>query len=378
MARPGARQPRGPAPIFARIGFVALVAVTLVAAVLGGLLRVGVVIPALAGAAWLPQAGLWHAALIIGAFLGTVIAIERAVAVKLVAAYGAPLASALGGICLLAGRPSAGGLLLVVAAAGFAWVNVVVVRRQSLPHTQLLLAAAGCWLVGNVLFALGQGTAAVLPWWFAFIIMTIAAERLEMTRMMRRRPEAPWLLLAIVVLLAAGAGWSSLAARGGGVLYGGALVLLAWWLVTYDIARRTVFADGLSRYMAVCLLGGYVWLAIGGLAWIATALGFAWRDTALHALGLGFIFSMMMGHAPVILPAVARVKLQFGWPFYVPLAALHLSLLERLAWGAFDPAQRATGAALNAASIALFAATMAGAALAWRANSGALRAAERS
>jgi hypothetical protein len=196
--------------------------------------------------------------------------------------------------------------------------------------------------------------------------------------MMRRRPEAPWLLLAIVVLLAAGAGWSSLAARGGGVLYGGALVLLAWWLVTYDIARRTVFADGLSRYMAVCLLGGYVWLAIGGLAWIATALGFAWRDTALHALGLGFIFSMMMGHAPVILPAVARVKLQFGWPFYVPLAALHLSLLERLAWGAFDPAQRATGAALNAASIALFAATMAGAALAWRANSGALRAAERS
>jgi hypothetical protein len=148
--------------------------------------------------------------------------------------------------------------------------------------------------------------------------------------------------------------------------------------LTYDIARRTVFADGLSRYMAVCLLGGYVWLAIGGAAWIATAWGLPWRDTALHAIGLGFIFSMMMGHAPVILPAVARVKLQFGWPFYVPLAALHLSLLARLGWGAFDPAQRATGAALNAASIALFAATMLGAALAWRLDHRTSRVAGRS
>ena len=107
------------------------------------------------------------------------------------------------------------------------------------------------------------------------------------------------------------------------------------------------------------------------MAWAATALGLPWRDTALHALGLGFIFSMMMGHAPVILPAIARVKLQFGFFFYVPLAALHLSLALRLGWGAVDAAQRATGASLNAAAIALFAATVAGAAVAWRIQHGA-------
>jgi hypothetical protein len=378
MARAGARQRPGRSAVAVRIGFVALVATILLAAVFGGLLRVGVVLPALAGAGWLPYAGLWHAALMIGAFLGTVIAIERAVAVKLPAAYAAPLAAGLGGLCLLSDRAVAGAWLLVVAAGVFTWVNVVVVGRQPAPHTRLLLASAGAWLVGNLLFAIGADGAAVLPWWFAFLVMTIAAERLEMTRLMRQRREAPWLLLAILSAMVAGACWSWLSPRGGGVLYGVALVLLAWWLVTYDIARRTVFADGLSRYMAVCLLGGYVWLAIGGAAWIATALGLPWRDTALHALGLGFIFSMMMGHAPVILPAVARVKLQFGWPFYVPLAALHLSLLLRLGWGAVDAAQRATGATLNAASIALFAATMAGAALAWRMNDGAARAVERS
>lgn len=374
MARAAVRRQGSPSATIARLVFVALVAVTLVAAVAGGLLRAGVV--SFSAAPWVPVAGLWHAALMIASFFGTVVAVERAVAVKLPAAFLAPLASALGGICLLAGRPGAGASLLVLSALVFVWISVVVVRRQSLPHTQLLLAATVMLLAGNLLFALGQDTAAVLPWWFGFLVMTIAAERLEMTRLMRRRPAAPWLLLAIAVVLVIGAGWSWPSPRLGGIVYGLALVLLAWWLVTYDIARRTIFADGLSRYMAVCLLTGYVWLAIGGVAWFATALGFGWRDAALHALGLGFIFSMIMGHAPVILPAVAKVKLQFGPAFYLPLAALHLSLLERLAWGAVDPAQRSLGAALNAASIALFAATMVGGAIAWRLRAGAPRSPE--
>ncbi|HWI83048.1 hypothetical protein [Ramlibacter sp.] len=372
MARPG-RAPRRAAPglAVARLVFVALVAICLLTGVAGGLLRLGVVIPATASSEWLGRAGLAHAALMICAFLGTVIALERAVAVKLRAAFAAPLASALGGICLLAGQAAVAAWLLVAASLVFAWVNVVVVRRQSAPHTQLLLAAAGTWLAGNVLYAMGEGSGAVLPWWFAFLVMTIAAERLEMTRLMRRRPAAPWLLLAVLGAMAAGAAWSWLSPRAGGVLYGLSLLLLAWWLVTYDIARRTVFAQGLSRYMAVCLLGGYVWLGVAGVAWIATALGHPWRDTALHALGLGFIFSMMMGHAPVILPAIARVKLQFGWPFYLPLAALHLSLAVRLGWGSLEAARRVTGAQWNAASIALFAATIAGAVIAWRIRSNA-------
>lgn len=378
MARPSLRPARqaSPAAALGRVVFLALVALCLLTGIAGGLLRYGVVLPGTGESAWLGRAGLAHAALMICAFLGTVIGLERAVAVKLPAAYAAPLASALGGLFLLLGQAGAAGWLLVVASAVFAWVNIVVVRRQWAPHTQLLLAAAGTWLAGNLLFAAGADGAAVLPWWFAFLVMTIAAERLEMTRLMRRRAAAPWLLLAVLCVMAAGAAWSWLAPRTGGVLYGLSLLLLSWWLVTYDIARRTVFAQGLSRYMAVCLLSGYVWLAIAGFAWAATALGLPWRDAALHALGLGFIFSMIMGHGPVILPAIAGVKLQFGWPFYVPLAALHLSLALRLGGGAVDAALRPAGAALNAASILLFAATIAGAAVAWRLGEGAVRAPE--
>mgnify|MGYP000084737143 CR=1 FL=1 len=181
----------------------------------------------------------------------------------------------------------------------------------------------------------------------------------------------PWVLASLSLALLLGAALSAVSPLSGGVVFGAALTLLALWLMGFDIARRTVFAHGLSRYMALCLLGGYGWLALAGLAWTATALGWPLRDAALHALGLGFIVSMMLGHAPVILPAVARVKLLFGAFFYVPLVALHASLVLRLGFGTLEPSLRTAGAALNAASLGLFALTVLGAALAWRIRHGA-------
>jgi hypothetical protein len=79
----------------------------------------------------------------------------------------------------------------------------------------------------------------------------------------------------------------------------------------------------------------------------------------------------MLGHAPVILPALARVKLLFGRLFYVPLILLHISLAVRLVLGPFDFSLLSAGAAGNAAAIAVFAATMVGAAVAWRVKTSA-------
>jgi hypothetical protein len=350
-------------------GLLVCVALSLMSGIAGGLLRVGVIVPGAAEAAWLPRAALAHAALMIGGFLGTVIGIERATAAKQRLAWIAPAASGLAGACLLMGAEPIARGLLVLAAAVFTGVNVALLQRQWASHTVLLVAAALSWAIGNILFALDVGVSAVPAWWFAFLIMTIAAERLEMTRLMRRRPAAQPALFLVLSALVLGAGLSAVWPRAGGVLFGAALVSLAGWLLAFDIARRTVRADGLSRYMAVCLLGGYAWLALGGLAWAATAVGAPARDAALHALGLGFIISMIMGHAPVILPAIARVKLQFGGFFYLPLAVLHASLLLRLVGGWPRLDWRAQGAVLNAAAIALFALTVVGAAIAWRRQS---------
>lgn len=345
----------------------ACVAASLLAGIAGGLLRLGI---AATDAPWLARAALAHAALMMCGFMGTVISIERAVAAKQRLAWTAPLLSGAGGLLLLRGWQEAAGIVLVAAGAAFVAVNVLLWRRQRAAHTALLFASACAWCAGNLLFAGGAGPAAVLPWWFAFLVMTVAAERLEMTRLMRRRPAAQPALVAVLALLLLGAGACGPWPVAGGVLFGGALVALAAWLFTFDIAWRTVRAHGLPRYMAVCLLGGYAWLAAGGLAWAATALGWTARDLALHALGLGFLFSMILGHAPVILPAIARVKLLFGPVFYLPLAALHASLLLRLGAGWFDFASRRTGALLNALALALFALTVATAAWGWRRRHG--------
>jgi len=105
---------------------------------------------------------------------------------------------------------------------------------------------------------------------------------------------------------------------------------------------------------------------VAGLSWVAYTFGAPTRDAALHALGLGFIVSMVMGHAPVILPAVAGIKVHFDRRFYVPLALLHASLLVRLLGGAWLPDCRTRGAALNAVAIGLFALTMVSAAWSWK------------
>lgn len=338
----------------------------LVAGVIGGLLRAGLAVPLPQGSAWAGPAVLAHAFLIMGAFMGTVIGLERAVALGARWAYTAPAAAMLAGLCTLGGLSAAAHALALLAALAFVAVNVAVVARQPAPHTTLLLTGATAWLVGNVLQALGAHAAAVVPWWFAFLVLTIAAERLEMTRLMRRRRGSAAMLCGCLGLLLAGAAAFALAPVWGGLLYGTALIGLAVWLLAFDIARRTVASHGLSRYMAVCLLLGYGWLGVAGAAWIATALGLPARDAALHGLGIGFVVGMMFGHAPVILPALARIKLQFGRAFYVPLALLHLSLVVRLAGAPLDAGLRALGAAGNAVALVAFVLTVVGAALAWR------------
>lgn len=355
-----------------RLLFVLPVLASLVAGVAGGLVRAGAAWPDAAAGAWLGPAVANHAFLMICTFMGTVIGIERAVAVKHPLAFAGPAASASAGLLALAGSPAAAAWVVVFASAAFVAVNIAVVRRQQAAHTALLLVAAGAWFAGALLHALGLQAGAVVPWWFCFLVLTIAAERLEMTRLMRRRAGAAQALYAICGGMLAGAALSGVSVRWGGEVYGLSLLALAVWLTCFDIARRTVHAQGLSRYMAICLLLGYGWLFVAGAAWAASAFGLPARDAALHALALGFVFSMMLGHAPVILPAIARVKVQFGWPYYVPLALLHGSLLLRLAASPLDLRALAAGATGNALAIAVFAATVAGSAMAWRRSHPAL------
>ena len=316
-----------------RLPLLALGLVCLVFGITGGLARLT---PALAA----PSAAIgWHGALMVSAFLGTVIALERAVALGGWWPFAAPLSAGLGGLLVLGGMHAAGLALLAGAGVVFALCSAVFLYRQPSVETATLAAGALAWLAGNV--ALDAG-GAPLPWWIAFLVLTIAGERLELSRYLKRGAFPRIAFIALAAALFVSPADASMR------LQGVVLALLAAWLLAYDLARFTVRQKGLPRFVAWCLLPGYGWLALGGALLAAGGAAGAFRDTALHAVFLGFVFSMIFGHAPVILPAVLRVRFPWHPVLYLPLALLHASLAVR----AF--VSTALGAWGNAAAIALF------------------------
>jgi hypothetical protein len=339
--RPAAR-----APLLA-LGFAALVA-----AAAGGLARLGVDLPA-------PAPGIaWHGALMASAFFGTLIALERAVAKGALWAYAAPAASAAGGVALLAGATPMGFGLFVAGAGTLALVSGTIWLRQRALHTGVLALGAVALLVANLALAAGAPLEAVAPSWIAFFVLTIGGERLELSRLAPVPPVARAAFAAVTLGVLAAALAAVIAPRPALHALGVLLAAGAVWLARYDIATRTVRARGLTRYIAACLLTGYAWLALGGTVFALTggaAAGRALWDAALHSIMLGFVFSMVFGHAPVILPAVLRIAFPYRPVLYVPLALLHAGLCTRVAGdlAASAPLREAGGLA-NVASIALF------------------------
>ena len=52
-------------------------------------------------------------------------------------------------------------------------------------------------------------------------------------------------------------------------------------------------------------------------------------DVAVHGVFLGFAISMVMAHAPIILPAVLGRPLPYAPALWVPLTLLHVGLAAR-------------------------------------------------
>ena len=315
-----------------RLPLLALGLVSLAFGIAGGLARLTPSIQVL------PAAIFLHGPLMVSAFFGTVIALERAVALDRLWAYAAPLGAGLGGLLLLLGFPGAGFVSMVASAAVFCVASALIFARQPSLEMGALLAGGLAWLAGNVLLFFGLAAAL---WWIAFFALTIGGERLELSRYLKREPWVRRVFAALVFLLAV----SPLEPR----ILGVVLVLLALWLFAFDLARITIRQTKLPRYVAACLLAGYFWLAIGGVLMAASSA----YDAALHAIFVGFVLSMVFGHAPVILPAVLRVRFPYSPALYAPLVLLHASLAVRVllstqigAWG-------------NAAAIALFIGTAA-------------------
>lgn len=308
------------------IPMIALALFALLLALWAGLLRIGWALPSF------PNLSISHGPLMVSGFLGVLIPLERAVAIRQKWMFAVPLLAGMGWIGLLI-VPFLGGLLLTLASLGALMILFVMLRREPRVHTFTMFAGMAAWVIGNVLWMFGFPIFKIVYLWMAFLILTIAGERLELSRVRNPSPRQLRLFGLIAVVLAAGAVLSVPELNWGTRLSGFAMLALSLWFFSNDIAARNIrHANPLTRYIATCLFSGFFWLGVGGVLQMYFGALYAgpWYDAALHTIFVGFVISMIFGHAPIIFPAILGVPITYRGAFYVHLILLHLSLVIRL------------------------------------------------
>lgn len=313
------------AAVHIRLGLVALGGLSLLSGLNAALLLLGV---------WAPvrsdRLADVHGVVMVLGFLGSLIAIERAQALRRGWAYLAPALLGAGALVLAFGGPFAlGQLLLLDGSLALMVVYLFLWRRAPLGivAVQVLSAvlaacAAALWLRVDL--------PALLPLLAGFLVLTIAAERAELAQLALGPRATPILLgvsSAITLAAVASLVWPDAGARA----FGACLIITSAWLVRDDVPRRMIRTDGLRRYNAAALLAGYLWLAVAGLTWLIGGVPDARPsyDMAVHGVFLGFGVSMVMAHAPIIFPAVLNRDLPYRPLFWVPLGVLHTSVAVR-------------------------------------------------
>lgn len=301
---------------FLLIPFIAL---SLLIATTAGWLRLGWNIPVSINAGE-------HGAMMVGCFLGSLIALERAVVIKKPWAYFATLFGGLSILFFLFQLSMVAYVLLTVASLCYITMLLYLYKKHPETHMLVMIVGAICWLIGNLILLIYQLYPLVSGWWFGFLLLTIAGERLELSRFLPQSKFKHYTLIFALGIFLVGL---VLPFHGTGrYIVGIGLIAIAIWLFRFDIARISVKKTGLTRYVATALLCGYFWLLVcGGMAIYSDF----YYDAVLHSFFLGFVFSMIFAHGPIILPGVFKISIKPYHPIlYVWLVILQVSLITRI------------------------------------------------
>ncbi len=276
----------------------------------------------------LPQV---HGMLMVIGFVGTLIALERAVALRNGLAFASPALLGTGSLLLVTPLPlPVGQVLLVAGSAGLVAIYVPLWQRR--PDDAVTVQALGAVLAlgATLLWLGGRDISVLLPWLVGFVVLTIGGERLELARIHIGAGQGARLVVLAGLLCASIVATALTDAAY--PLLGLALLAFGGWLAGRDVARRTIRSQGLPRFTAACLLAGYAWIGVAGALWTVAGVsvdGPAY-DVVVHATFLGFTISMILAHAPVILPAILRRPLPYHPAMLAPAGLLQGSLVVRL------------------------------------------------
>jgi hypothetical protein len=304
-----------------RLPFVILAMLSLITGLLAGLHRIGWTLP-------LGEVSPNHGAIMVGGFLGTLITLEKIIPLKRNILYVFPIVSGASVFLFFVGVPTYSVVCLVIASAGLSIIFFIYwVRERSMIYL-LMAAGAVCWLAGNVLLFIYNFYPISLPWWMAFVLLIITSERLELMKFLPVSKTQKFIFLGMLLTFPIGC---MISFHGVGN-YFAALSLggVSIWLMRHDVVALNLKKPDLPGFMGVALLSGYFALLLSGLFLLLLTdqpLGY---DTIVHSFFIGFVFSMIFAHGPVIIPGVFGISFKpYHKIYYLWLGLLHISWITR-------------------------------------------------
>ncbi len=309
------------------VAFLAFAALGLLTGLYAGLAKLGYFIEAN-----LQIPGGLHGPLMINAFLGTLISLERAAALEKRWALSGPFLMAASVVFMLFVDLFFGAWLFAIGSFAVTVTLLYICKLQPKIYHFIMATGGATLFVGNLLFLWGYSVFEIVIWWMGFPVLTIFGERLELNRIMRPPKKAQWTFVSFILLWVVGTVLLHFSRIHGWHLVMAGTLATALWLIKYDIARKTIKSVQWTKYSAWCLLSGYGWLIATGITGFITGLPTAGPiyDALLHMVFVGFVFSMIFAHASVIIPSLSGKIIPWNQYFYLPFFLLHGSLLIRV------------------------------------------------
>jgi hypothetical protein len=277
---------------------------------------------------WIPM----HGHIMIGGFLAALIIFERMIALRIDGLVWVPYVYVLSALFLQVQRPSIQ-MIHGIALAGWLfhrWLSFRTFHRWEKP----LVESVAFIMLSFALISPGGLSARieVAVSALAFPIAVIAVERLELSMQFKKKG-AKIVLFGLIAwcMLWIFSTWRGIPNL---TVMGIITLILVSFLTFYDASLRTrtnQSAHNLHGFLKLALVIAYLWLFAGGIVmsfWSAVSAAIV-KDLLFHLFGLGFIFTMILGHAPLILPA-ALGKFPPGKAPLIPFFVFQTATLIRI------------------------------------------------
>jgi hypothetical protein len=263
----------------------------------------------------------YHFLIMIGSFLGTLITLERVVTIENKVFHYLPLLNGSSLIFFLLNEPEIANLMLVLGGLILTLIFLYFLfSHNDLVHWLFLLSGIA-YTLGMLVFYLDKDLFLSVRLLEMFLLITIIAERLELSKFIGISNFKKYILLLFLIL-------SGFFLKINEIAYGVSIILIALWLMQNDIARINIKKSEPFRFRGIALMFGYFWLLINGLTIVFPK--YSTYDLQIHSFFLGFVMNMIFAHITIILPAVLKVKIKENYFLnYTVLITFQIVLILR-------------------------------------------------